>query len=127
MILKYNLIFLSLMITGHIRAIQQEKDDLIDIYQDSVIAMYQNFTTKQTRIENSSLKTYLFSIGKHKIYDRLKERKQFVGVVVTEASDVVGGDVVNDGQHVLRVFTLKHRIWMIGSSGAPFRYYRFRL
>ena len=37
----------------------------------------------QTRIENSSLKTYLFSIGKHKIYDRLKERKQFIGSVVT--------------------------------------------
>ncbi|MFK7748060.1 MAG: RNA polymerase sigma factor [Kordia sp.] len=61
-----------------------DKEDLIDVYQDSVIAMYQNFTTKQTRIENSSLKTYLFSIGKHKIYDRLKERKLLVGGVVVE-------------------------------------------
>lgn len=60
------------------------KDDLIDVYQDSVIAMYQNFTTKQIHIESSSLKTYLFSIGKHKIYDRLKERKQFIGAVVLE-------------------------------------------
>ncbi|AXG70645.1 RNA polymerase sigma factor [Kordia sp. SMS9] len=59
-----------------------DREDLIDVYQDSVIAMYQNFTTKQTHIEKSSLKTYLFSIGKHKIYDRLKERKQFVGAVV---------------------------------------------
>lgn len=61
-----------------------DKDDLVDVYQDSVIAMYQNFTTKQTRIENSSLKTYLFSIGKHKIYDRLKERSQFTGTVVRD-------------------------------------------
>ncbi len=61
-----------------------DREDLIDVYQDSVIAMYQNFTQKQTQLEASSLKTYLFSIGKHKIYDRLKERKQFVGAVVVE-------------------------------------------
>lgn len=61
-----------------------DTEDLIDIYQDSVIAMYQNFTMKQVQLEKSSLKTYLFSIGKHKIYDRLKERKQFVGTVVSE-------------------------------------------
>jgi len=61
-----------------------DTEELIDVYQDSVIAMYQNFTTKQTQLEKSSLKTYLFSIGKHKIYDRLKERKQFVGTVFME-------------------------------------------
>ena len=61
-----------------------DREDLIDVYQDSVIAMYQNFVTKKTQLDNSSLKTYLFSIGKHKIYDRLKERKQFVGAVVVE-------------------------------------------
>ncbi|MGH1383940.1 RNA polymerase sigma factor [Kordia sp.] len=61
-----------------------DKEDLIDVYQDSVIAMYQNFITKQTHIENSTLKTYLFSIGKHKIYDRLKERKLLVGGIVVE-------------------------------------------
>ena len=61
-----------------------DRDDLIDVYQDSVIAMYQNFTQKQTQLHASSLKTYLFSIGKHKIYDRLKERKQMVGTVVTD-------------------------------------------
>ncbi|KAB8155032.1 sigma-70 family RNA polymerase sigma factor [Kordia sp. TARA_039_SRF] len=61
-----------------------DREDLIDVYQDSVIAMYQNFVTKKTQLDNSSLKTYLFSIGKHKIYDCLKERKQFVGTVVVE-------------------------------------------
>jgi RNA polymerase sigma-70 factor (ECF subfamily) len=61
-----------------------DREDLIDVYQDSVIAMYQNFTTKKTQLEKSSLKTYLFSIGKHKIFDRLKERKQFVGTILTE-------------------------------------------
>ncbi|WP_298423449.1 sigma-70 family RNA polymerase sigma factor [uncultured Kordia sp.] len=63
---------------------QLDREDLIDVYQDSVIAMYQNFTQKQTELNGSSLKTYLFSIGKHKIYDRLKEQKQLVGAVVVE-------------------------------------------
>lgn len=61
-----------------------DREELIDVYQDSVIAMYQNFITKQTRLERSTLKTYLFSIGKHKIYDRLKEKQKFVGTLVIE-------------------------------------------
>ncbi|WP_046755512.1 RNA polymerase sigma factor [Kordia jejudonensis] len=61
-----------------------DREDLIDVYQDSVIAMYQNFIQKQTQLDDSSLKTYLFSIGKHKIYDRLRERKQLVGAVEQE-------------------------------------------
>lgn len=63
---------------------QLDKEDLIDVYQDSVIAMYQNFTRKKVHLEKSTLKTYLFSIGKHKIYDRLKERKLLVGGIIVE-------------------------------------------
>lgn len=61
-----------------------DREDVIDVYQDSVIAMYQNFIIKKIQIDNSSLKTYLFSIGKHKIYDHLKERKKIVATVVTD-------------------------------------------
>ncbi|WP_420572846.1 RNA polymerase sigma factor [Kordia sp.] len=61
-----------------------DREDLIDVYQDSVIAMYQNFTRKKVQLEKSTLKTYLFSIGKHKIYDRLKERKLLVGGILIE-------------------------------------------
>ncbi|WP_299523301.1 sigma-70 family RNA polymerase sigma factor [Winogradskyella sp.] len=43
-------------------------DDALDIYQDSVIAMYQNFVMNQLELSNSTIKTYLFGIGKHKIY-----------------------------------------------------------
>jgi RNA polymerase sigma-70 factor (ECF subfamily) len=51
------------------------KEDVIDIYQDSIIVLFQNFVSKQLSLEKSSIKTYLFGIGKHKIYDRLKEKK----------------------------------------------------
>ncbi len=85
-----------------------DRDDLIDVYQDSVIAMHQNFTTKQLHIENSSLKTYLFSIGKHKIFDRLKERKQFVGTFTEEDAyeeiDVSEAVLTNEQQLLQKYF-----------------------
>ena len=87
-----------------------DKDDWIDVYQDSVIAMYQNFITKQIDLEKSTLKTYLFSIGKHKIYDRLKERKQFVGTVL-EKDDYeeidLGETTLTNEQELLRKY-FKH-------------------
>ncbi|WP_046744392.1 RNA polymerase sigma factor [Kordia zhangzhouensis] len=63
-----------------------DKEDVIDVYQDTVIAVYQNFVIQQKHIDNSSLKTYVFSIGKYKIYDRLREQKQFVTKVDAEDS-----------------------------------------
>lgn len=73
-----------------------DKEDLIDVYQDSVIALYQNFITKQVHLEKSTLKTYLFGIGKHKIFDRLKEKKRFVGAVTVEDDyeEIVSEDIV---------------------------------
>ena len=47
--------------------------ELADLYQDAVIALFQNFVEKQTRLTSGSLKTYLFSIAKFKAYDRHKQ------------------------------------------------------
>ncbi|NQX76191.1 sigma-70 family RNA polymerase sigma factor [Gilvibacter sp.] len=44
----------------------------MDIYQDTIIAMHQNFVTKQLQLQQSSLKTYLFGIGKNKVFRYLK-------------------------------------------------------
>lgn len=52
------------------------KTEASDIYQDSIIALYQNFVVKKLQLKSSSIKTYLFGIGKHKIYNYLKEKKQ---------------------------------------------------
>lgn len=52
-----------------------DNDDALDAYQDAVIAMYQNFVTNRLELTNSSIKTYLFGIGKHKIY-RIAKSKQ---------------------------------------------------
>ena len=47
-------------------------EDLLDIYQDSIIVVYQKFSNKKVELKNSSLKTYLYGIAKNKIYDYFK-------------------------------------------------------
>tara|TARA_Y100001934_G_C12314397_1_gene756647 strand:+ start:595 stop:1140 length:546 start_codon:yes stop_codon:yes gene_type:complete len=54
-----------------------DTDEVLDIYQDAIIAMYQNFTMKHLVLENSTIKTYLFGIGKHKIYNLLKKKNNY--------------------------------------------------
>ena len=53
-----------------------EQADILDVYQDAIISMYQNLVEKQVRLRDSSLKTYLFGIGKHKILDHIKANKK---------------------------------------------------
>ena len=49
-----------------------ETDVVLDIYHDSIIALYENFARRKMNSMKSSLKTYLFAIGKYKILDYLK-------------------------------------------------------
>jgi len=45
---------------------------LSDVYQDVIIAFYENTRKRDFALKTSSLKTYLFSIGKYMIFNRLK-------------------------------------------------------
>lgn len=47
-------------------------EEAADIYQDSVIVLYENIVSGKLNSLTSSLKTYLFAIGKYKIYNSLK-------------------------------------------------------
>src|SRR5690606_1519259 len=47
-------------------------EDAIDIYQDSIVVLYENILSGKLTSLTSSLKTYLFAIGKYKIYNSLK-------------------------------------------------------
>jgi len=55
-----------------------EDSDVLDIYQDAVIAMHQNFVTNQLVLTKSTIKTYLFGIGKNKIFKFLKNQNKLV-------------------------------------------------
>ena len=54
------------------------KDDLLDIYQDAYIILYENIMIGKLTTLSSSISTYLISIGKYKILDRLRKNKKVV-------------------------------------------------
>lgn len=53
-----------------------EADVVLDIYHDSVIALYENIVQGKLNGLKSSIKTYLYAIGKFKIFAYLKSPKQ---------------------------------------------------
>ncbi len=69
-----------------------DSDSLIDIYQDAFIALREHAISGKLDEIKSSVKTYLFSIGKYMIYDHLKKQKKTVSYEDTighkEASDL---------------------------------------
>jgi|SRR5690554_1004945 len=48
------------------------EEDAVDIYQDSMVSLYENIRSGKLTSFTSSVKTYLFAIGKYKIYNSLK-------------------------------------------------------
>lgn len=57
---------------------QLPHDDVIDAYQDAYIAFYNNIISGKVKELTSSISTYLFSIGKFIIYDKLKKNKKTI-------------------------------------------------
>lgn len=55
---------------------QLNREDVLDIYQDAIIDLYQNLVVRNVELKNNNLKSYLFGIGKNKIFDRFKELKK---------------------------------------------------
>ena len=60
------------------RRYQLGEDDILDAYQDAIIAFYENVSTGKLSKLSGSLKTYLFSIGKYKLIDLLKQKGKTV-------------------------------------------------
>ncbi|MCK8521357.1 sigma-70 family RNA polymerase sigma factor [Aquimarina sp. D1M17] len=55
-----------------------ESQDILDIYQDSYITLYENIVSGKLIELSSTLSTYLISIGKYKILERLRKNKHKV-------------------------------------------------
>ncbi|WP_299838367.1 sigma-70 family RNA polymerase sigma factor [uncultured Tenacibaculum sp.] len=52
------------------------EDDALDIYHDTIIAFNKSFRQNKITVTKSSIKTYLFGIGKNKIYNHFKKQKK---------------------------------------------------
>lgn len=72
----YNLYRIDFFKYAHKYNIEQE--DIADIYQDCIIAFYENLKRGKFIPLNSSLKTYLFAIGKYKMLNLIKKNSSTI-------------------------------------------------
>ena len=105
---------------------QLPEAELLDLYQDAVIALFRNFAEKQTRLQTGSLKTYLFSIAKFKAYDRHKQLARTTTLVeddrLAEAPMYAGDDEPTVEQRLLA----KHFATLSASCQEILRLYYYR-
>lgn len=57
------------------RGFSISEEDIADIYQETVISFYENIQKGKLNLLTSSLKTYLFAIGKFKIYKQANKNE----------------------------------------------------
>jgi RNA polymerase sigma-70 factor (ECF subfamily) len=68
---------------------QCDKEEARDIFQASVITLYDNIIKEKLQQLNGSVKTYLFAIGKNKIMELRREDKKFDSSLEVQNLDVV--------------------------------------
>lgn len=54
------------------------QDDILDIYQDAIIAFYENVKKGKLDELQSTIKTYLFAIAKYMIFNKLKQKNRAI-------------------------------------------------
>lgn len=89
------------------RKFRLAREEVLDTYQDAIIALRENAINGKLDGLNSTLKTYLFSIGKYMIYTKLKrqQKKQLISgmVEIPEPS-------LPEGFQSGQVMSLEHRL-----------------
>jgi RNA polymerase sigma-70 factor (ECF subfamily) len=69
-------------------------DDVIDVYQDAYVAFYNNIMSGKIETMTSSISTYLFSIGKYLIFDKMKKNNKTI-------RSEYNMDIVRDQENVM--------------------------
>jgi RNA polymerase sigma-70 factor (ECF subfamily) len=63
-----------------------DMDSGMDIYQESFYAFYKNIQTGKLKQLTSSIKTYLFEIGKNQIFNELRRREKEKEIIAFDSS-----------------------------------------
>lgn len=92
-----------------------DREELIDIYQDAMIALIEN--AKKGKIDNlkSSLTTYLFGIGKFMIFKRLKKNQKTHLIDEMERFELEYEDYYEDERN-LQVISLRDALAKLGEQ-----------
>ena len=81
------------------------QDDNIDVYQDAYIIFYNNVMQGKVQEFTSSISTYLFSIGKFLIFDKMKKNNKTINPdfdlsIVREKEDLVDSELELEQQEL---------------------------
>ena len=66
------------------------KEDILDVYQDALIIFYENIKSGKLNELTSSPKTYLFSVGKYTLLNKLKGRHNLVNLEIEKVEQPTG-------------------------------------
>jgi RNA polymerase sigma-70 factor (ECF subfamily) len=92
---------------------QCNKEEARDVYQASIITLYDNIVQEKLVQLNGSAKTYLFAIGKNKIMELRRADKKFGSQVDVENIDIVDSDPSeNEKEKYLKV--VQHCLQRLG-------------
>lgn len=75
------------------RRYRAEENDILDAYQDAIIALYENTLAGKTKELKSSVKTYLFSIGKYILINKLKKKQTIVSDEQVELEEGIENNI----------------------------------
>lgn len=94
------------------------QDEAVDVYQDSVLAFRENIATGKLSVLKSSIKTYLFSIGKYMIYDYLRSKKRFVNsnIILTAENEGEGFEPLFNEEFNVKEQLLKNAFARLGEK-----------
>ncbi|AUC83606.1 RNA polymerase sigma factor [Lacinutrix sp. Bg11-31] len=70
------------------------QDDVVDVYQDAYVIFYNNVMSGKIETMTSSVSTYLFSVGKYLIFDKMKKNSKKAGpnfdlAIVRDADEIL--------------------------------------
>ena len=86
-----------------------------DVFQLSVVILYDNVMTGKLTQLSSSLKTYLFSIGRHKAMERSRELSNRFSTIDPLLFDLIADDSQSDEQIEFDIRQLKDALILLGN------------
>ncbi|MEA5401354.1 sigma-70 family RNA polymerase sigma factor [Arcicella sp. DC2W] len=77
------------------------EDELLDVYQDTIIALIENIRKGHLNNLQVELKTYLFSVGKYLIFKRMNSIKKTDTIIENLPKDFVWEDFDDEKEELL--------------------------
>lgn len=89
---------------------------IVDAYHDAFIILYENVLSRQLEEMKSALKTYIFSVGKYTLLNKLKKRRRTAYTEEVEGLEFSKNDIVEDLERSESKDLLRQHIRSLGEA-----------